>query len=124
MASASASGQPATLRPYYNHGVLAAFLDGLPPGASCAPDTADVLAAKLAGARAAHPAIAISDEDFARELGRRLGDPAGLAGCHADDVLLMIACGRGDTAAIAELDAALVREVASAGHRTNARPDQ
>jgi RNA polymerase sigma-70 factor (ECF subfamily) len=109
---------------------LAAFLAAVPEAARAAFDpaaTAALLTAHHLAARAAFPAIAIGAAELAAELGRRLGEgasPEALARCRADQVALMIAAARGEPAAVQEVEAELERELAFAGPRTGARPDQ
>lgn len=115
--------------------LLQGFLADLAgPAAALAGDPAalgDALVAQWDAARAAHPAIAIAAERFARELGRRISAHAdaevGLAALealHGDDVYLAIACCDGDSAAITQLDELVGRELRHAASKLRASPDQ
>jgi RNA polymerase sigma-70 factor (ECF subfamily) len=72
----------------------------------------------------------VSAEEFARELGRRLGasaDPVivALEKCHAADVYLAIAASRGDSNAIRIMEKTCIRDaVRSAARKTSATADQ
>jgi RNA polymerase sigma-70 factor, ECF subfamily len=110
---------------------LAAFFDALPARTAFPEDTHAATAATLAehhaAGTAAWPGVDVSPVDFAAELARRLGAQAtfdALVACRAQDVYLLIACARGDEAALRALEPIVAREVALAGARTGARPDQ
>ena len=94
----------------------------------CAMDEldADVLARHLAAARAAWPQLAIDEAELGRELARRLGGagPAALASCRIADVVVAIACCRGDAAAIAHVKQVIDREVDMTARKTGASPEQ
>ena len=91
------------------------------------PELARLIAERRAAAREALPDVDLSEDAFRDELARRLGGDASadvLARCRTDDVYLAIAACRGDAAAVARVEHELARELAAAGPRTRATPDQ
>jgi len=91
------------------------------------PGFARLVAEHHAAAREAVPGVEVAEEVFRAELVRRLGDdatPEGLAHCKTVDVYLAIAACRGDAPAVARVEEELARELAAAGPRTHATPDQ
>jgi RNA polymerase sigma-70 factor (ECF subfamily) len=109
----------------------AAFVTALPDDVRAAFAEAEPLAATLgklhAVAAAAYPDVTVDVSTFSAELARRLGaaaTPAQLERVRADHAYLAIACAKGDPGAIRRFQAEFLDEVASAGLRLRARPDQ
>lgn len=96
------------------------FLDALPAGQRPPPSAAleSALSRALGEARAAHPEISrVSDEDLVRHLASCAASAEGLESIHAPDVLLALACARGDERALRELDHRLAQVVPRAVSR-------
>ena len=90
------------------------FLDALPEDRRPPPSGAleGALSQALGAARAAHPEISrVSDEDLVRHLASCAGGAVALESLHAADVLLALACARGDERALAELDRRIAQVV-------------
>lgn len=82
------------------------FLDALPAGRRPAPSAAleRALSQAVSAARLAHPDFtAVSGEDLARHLATCANSPEGLDELHAPDLLLALACARGDDRALVAL---------------------
>jgi RNA polymerase sigma-70 factor (ECF subfamily) len=109
--------------PMPDRAIADAFLAAVEPSrrdALATPELGEALAAIVATARAAWPAVrAIDASAFARWIGARL-PPAGLADLPARDLYLACACAAGDPAALAAFDAEYLREVDIAGARLRA----
>jgi RNA polymerase sigma-70 factor, ECF subfamily len=78
-------------------------------------------------ARAQHPGIRVSPEQWVEALAARLPPDApvleGVAACRAGDLLVVCGCLEGDAAALAGLEVALNDAVASAGSAVRANAD-
>lgn len=82
------------------------FLDALPAGRRPPPSAAleHALSQAVGASRAAHPDFdLVSDEQLARHLASCADTPEALGTLHAADVLLALACARGDERALQEL---------------------
>lgn len=84
--------------------------------ASGAPDRANVLALRLAEARAAYPGVTLSDVEFVRFVTEKLGAGASLDALRTSELFLACACARHDPVAIAFLERETFAEI-DAAHR-------
>lgn len=112
--------------------VCKAFLSGLGEPACLAFEaeraaTEQSLAKHVQAAREAWPNFDIPPDELAHEIARRLGSSATretLDKCHAADVYLAIACGRGDEDAIRTFEATVLRDAMKFSQRHTGATDE
>ncbi|MFN0250079.1 MAG: hypothetical protein ACKV2T_24560 [Kofleriaceae bacterium] len=110
--------------------LFASFIDGLPLAARASfaePATTALLVSHRDAATKMWPGVSVTDERFASDLARRLGDDASatvLEHACGTDVYLAIACIDGDTTAIETFERTYVGEIDAIAGKLRATPDQ